>query len=78
MKAIIIAVTAIALDLGVFTQPALAQADDYGQDDYMQNEPSRFAPAGLASGKKVASGVRDTSGDQGRLNGRIDSYHLAY
>ena len=78
MKKIIIAATAITLGLGAFTLPALAQADDYGQHVYTQNEPSRFAPAGLASGKKDFSGARDTSGERSRLNSRIDSYHKAY
>ena len=70
----IIAISALTLGLGAFSLPALAQADDYGQHVYTQNEPSRFA---VESNRSSRSGARDDAARE-RINGRIDSYHKAY
>ena len=84
MKKIIFAAAALTLGLGAYAVPAFAQADDYGQHVYTQNEQSRFAPEGLAApstgdfratidfGAREIS--RNTATRQG-LNDRLDRNH---
>lgn len=78
MKKILFAAAALTIGIGAYTLPAMAQADDYGQHVYTQNEPSRFAPAGLPAGAKGDLGSRDTGSDRKAINERIDAYHKAY
>jgi len=78
MKKLAIAATVLTLGFGAYTLPAFAQADDYGQHAYTQNEPSRFAPGGAASKDWDNSGARDVSRERNRLNNRVDSYHKQY
>ena len=70
MKSIVIAASTLTIALGAFTLPASAQSDDYGQHVYTQNEPSRFAPAGIGS---KDAGARDIS-RRDRINAKIDAY----
>lgn len=76
MKTIIIAATALTLGLGSYALPAFAQAEDYGQFRYTQNDPTRFAPAGLAiDGNSLRGnneqGARDTPRNNKRSSGSI-------
>lgn len=70
MKTILIAAAALTVAFGASNLTASAQSDDYGQHVYTQNEPSRFAPAGLGSDN---TGGRDTS-SRDRINAKIDAY----
>lgn len=80
MKKLAVAATVLTLGLGAFALPAAAQ-DDYGQYRYTQNDPTRFAPDGLASSGSDEAGARDTDGNRSALGAfyeGIDRSHNAY